>query len=63
VVETDFGFHIIQVLERLSPQVATLDGETKKQIQAFLESQKQQGAFDSIIKRLKAGANIVVYGK
>lgn len=63
VVETDFGFHIIQVLERKSPEVVKLDGETKKQIQAFLERQKQQGAFDALIKRLKAGANIVVYGK
>jgi len=63
VVETEFGFHIIQVLERLSPQVAKLDGETKKQIQTVLERQKQQGAFDSMIKKLKAGANIIVYGK
>jgi len=63
VVETEFGFHIIQVLERQSPRVAKLDGETKQQIQAVLERQKQQGAFDAMIKRLKAGANIVVYGK
>lgn len=63
VVETEFGFHIIQLLERQSAQVAKLDGETKPQIQAALERQKQQGAYDSMIKRLKAGANIVVYGK
>jgi peptidyl-prolyl cis-trans isomerase C len=41
VVETEFGFHIIQVLEHLSPQTAKLDNEIKKQIQAFLERQKQ----------------------
>jgi peptidyl-prolyl cis-trans isomerase C len=62
VVQTDFGYHIIQVIEHLSPQVVKLDGETKKQVQAFLERQKQQGAFDTLVKRLKAGANIVVYG-
>jgi peptidyl-prolyl cis-trans isomerase C len=63
VVETDFGFHIIQVLERQTAQVAKLDGEMKKQISSFLERQKQQAAFDGLVKRLKAGANILVHGK
>jgi peptidyl-prolyl cis-trans isomerase C len=63
VVETEFGFHIIQVLEHRSPQVAKLDSDTRKQIMAFLERQKQQDALEGVIKRLKAEANIVVYGK
>jgi parvulin-like peptidyl-prolyl isomerase len=63
VVETDFGYHIIQVLEHRSAQVAKLEGEAKKQVIAFLERQKQQGAFDGLVKKLRAGANIVVYGK
>jgi peptidyl-prolyl cis-trans isomerase C len=62
VVETDFGFHIIQVLEHRSAQIAKLDAETKKQISTFLEQQKKQETYDRLIKRLKAGANIVVYG-
>jgi peptidyl-prolyl cis-trans isomerase C len=62
VVETDFGFHIIQVLDRQAEQTAKLDGEMKKKIGAFLEGQKRQGFFDEMVKRLKASANIVVYG-
>lgn len=62
IVETDFGFHIIQVLEHRSAQIAKLDAETKKQIRTFLEQQKKQAAYDALVKRLKAGANIVVFG-
>jgi peptidyl-prolyl cis-trans isomerase C len=63
VVETDFGFHIIQVLEHRTEEIMKLDAETKKQISAFLEQQKQQTAFDGLVKKLKASANIVIYGK
>ncbi len=62
IVETDFGFHIIQVLEHRTAQIAKLDAETKKQISNFLERQKAQAAYDGLVKRLKASANIVIYG-
>ena len=63
VVETDFGFHIIQVLDHQASQVVKLDTDTKQRINTYLEGQKRQGVFDGIVKRLKAAANIVVYGK
>lgn len=63
VVETEFGFHIIQVLEREAAQPGKFDGEAKKKISAVLERQKQQGAFEGMAKRLKAKASILVYGK
>jgi peptidyl-prolyl cis-trans isomerase C len=62
VVETDFGFHIIQVLDHQASQVMKLDKDTKQRISAHLENQKWQNAFDGIVKKLKATANIVVYG-
>jgi len=63
VVETDFGFHIIQVLEHHNEQIVKLGGETKKRIGAFLEQQKKQETFDGLVNKLRKGANIVVYGK
>jgi peptidyl-prolyl cis-trans isomerase C len=63
VVQTEFGFHIIQVLERTTAKVMKLDEDLRKKITAYLENQKQEEAFSKLIKRLKAGANIVVYAK
>jgi peptidyl-prolyl cis-trans isomerase C len=63
VVETDFGFHIIQVLDHQAAQIMKLDAETKQRINNYLEGQKRKEAFEAIAKRLKAAANIVVYGK
>jgi peptidyl-prolyl cis-trans isomerase C len=62
VVETDFGFHIIQILEHRSEQIIKLEGETEKRIGAFLEQRKKQVAFDELVNKLRKGANIVVYG-
>jgi peptidyl-prolyl cis-trans isomerase C len=63
VVETDFGFHIIQVLDHQAPELTKRDTDTKQRINTYLEGQKRQAAFDGMVKRLKAAANIVVYGK
>ena len=63
VVETDFGFHIIQVLDHQASQVVKLDTDTKQRINTYLESEKRKSAFDGIVKGLKAAANIMVYGK
>lgn len=60
VVETDFGYHIIQVLEHNQPQTSPLDNNTKAQITAFLQQQKRYEAFNGLLNRLKAKANIVV---
>ena len=63
VVVTDFGFHIIQVLDHQASQVVKLDADTKKRINDYLEGEKRKSAFDGMVKGLKAAANIVVYGK
>ena len=61
VVETEYGFHIIQVLERHAPKALALDDRMKGNISAFLEQQKQQEAFEAILKKLRAKAKITVY--
>ena len=63
VVETDFGYHIIEVLEKNSSKTMNLDGEAKEKITAFLTQQKHQQAFDRLIKGLRGKAKIVYYGQ
>ena len=61
VIETEFGFHIIQVLEKNAPKVIGLDERMKTNISALLQQQKQQQAFETILKKLRAKSSIVVY--
>ncbi|OPZ25522.1 MAG: Foldase protein PrsA 1 precursor [Lentisphaerae bacterium ADurb.BinA184] len=57
VVETQFGYHIIQVTEHNQPGVTTLD-EARERIAGHLEQQKRGMAFKDYVEGLKAGAKI-----
>ncbi len=61
VVETEYGFHIIQVLERHAPKTLALDDRMKGNISTFMEQQKQQETFDAMLKKLRDKAKITVY--
>jgi peptidyl-prolyl cis-trans isomerase C len=63
VVETDFGYHIIQVLQHNEPQTLNLDDKIKAEIASFLEREKMQKAFASMLERLKAKATIIIHGQ
>ena len=57
VVHTQFGYHIIQLLERRPPQPATLD-QVRDQVRAMLQTQKQEAVFQEWLKSLKGRAKI-----
>ena len=63
VVETDFGYHIIQVLDHQPSKIQGLDKETKLKISAFLQQKKKYEALNEIIQGLKAKAHIVIAEK
>jgi peptidyl-prolyl cis-trans isomerase C len=63
VVETDFGYHIIQVLEHNDPKVINLDKKLRADIAMFLQQQERQAAFVEILKKLRAKATIIVPGQ
>lgn len=63
VVETEFGYHIIQVLDRNTAKTLALDDKMKEKIATVLQQQKYQEAFEGLIAKLKKKANIVVYEK
>lgn len=61
VIQTDFGYHIVQVLEKIAPGVKPLDAESKKMIAGYLERQNQINAYKSLIEDLTKKAKIAVY--
>jgi len=63
VVQTDFGYHIIQVLDHIPTKTLPLDGDMKTKITAYLTQQKRYAAFNGLMERLKAKANISIADK
>lgn len=57
VVETEFGYHIIQTLEHNPAQTKSLD-EVKSQIAFRLKNKKMQEALETLVKQLKGSAKI-----
>lgn len=60
VVATEFGYHIIQVLER-NAQKITPQEEVKGQITSHLEQQKETEAFTNLVKKLRENAKIIIF--
>lgn len=62
VITTEYGYHLIQVLEKNAPKTVALD-EVKEKIAAYLEQQKHSEAFNVLLKQLRAKAKIVMNDK
>jgi peptidyl-prolyl cis-trans isomerase C len=60
VITTEYGYHIIQALDRKPAKTIAFD-EVKGKISAYLEQQKKAKTFADILKKLKENAKIVVY--
>lgn len=59
VVETQFGFHIVRVTDRMEAGTQSFD-EVRGQIEQFLGQEVQQNAFESYIERLREDAEIEI---
>jgi peptidyl-prolyl cis-trans isomerase C len=59
VITTEYGYHLIQVLEHKPAQKIALD-QVKDKVSAYMEQQNQSKAFMSILQKLKENAKIVV---
>ncbi len=57
IVKTQFGYHLIQVIERRPPQPANL-AQARDQIRTVLQSSRQEAAFQAWLKAVKAQAKI-----
>jgi len=60
IVATEYGYHIIQVLDHHQARTQPLDKDAKNQIAGFLKEKKKYDAFNRLMNQLKAKAHIVV---
>ena len=60
VVTTEYGHHIIQVIDHNKAKTITM-AETKSKLSNYLEQQKQMEAFSSLVKKLRENAKILIY--
>jgi peptidyl-prolyl cis-trans isomerase C len=61
VVKTEFGYHVIEVLEHMPERTMTLE-EARDIIVRYIQRRRQQEALESLIENLRKEARIV-YGK
>lgn len=57
VIKTEFGYHVIQVLDKKPAKKITLD-EAKGKISVYLEQRKKMEAFNAIMKKLREKAKV-----
>jgi peptidyl-prolyl cis-trans isomerase C len=57
IVETQFGYHLIEVIEQNEAQVRTLE-DVRGEIETYLQSQKRSTVLQTYIEGLKSGAEI-----
>ena len=60
LVETDFGIHIIRVMERQPARTVPLD-EVRPQVQQYLEGQTRQQATQAFVDALKAKGKVEIF--
>ena len=60
VVESPYGYHLFQVLDRKAAQEPVLDDTLKQKIEGELRRQKEQVAQDAFLAKLKKSAHIVI---
>jgi peptidyl-prolyl cis-trans isomerase C len=60
VITTEFGYHIIQVLDRKQAKKVALE-DVREKISSYLEQQKKVEIFNDVLKKLQSKAKIMVY--
>jgi len=60
VIKTEFGYHIIQVIDHKPAKKVTLD-KVKDKISSLLEQKKKAEMFNAVLKKLRDKAKVVIY--